>query len=134
MMYPGVFLSLVLHHHPIMLNTLFTPETLLAAQSNMQTVLHEFPAGTTTTPVPGCTIVFNARHDTQLTVDVFVNPATATEMLLTNHYFTFRQVNGRMMSSRLAMYKEQLPVMGEAVHALASAALRVYMDEIFIFE
>ena len=111
--------------------TPFTAETALAAKTVLLEVLHVFPAGATTTPVPGCNIGFTVCSTGYgLSVGGYVDDAAADEFEKTSDYFTFSDSNrGKTVFSKRIMYEESVGDMKKAVRDLIYQQLRVFMEE-----
>ena len=115
-----------------MLDTRFTPETLLAAKTRLQEMLRVFPDGTTTKPVPGCQVTFNitCEHD-ELAAHGIVASAAAEKFKATSNFFSFRPAKdgAGMIFYRRIMFNEQVDAMHTAVYDLVYRQLRVFIEE-----
>ena len=105
-----------------MSQTRLTPATALVAKTAILDMLKAFPAGETNAPAgPGCNIGISLFNGDELTVDGYVTIGAADDYMENNDYFTFGDLDRKMVFSRRVINEEDVQEMKDAILELMCA-------------
>ena len=105
-----------------MSQTRLTPATALVAKTAILDMLKAFPAGATNAPAgPGSKCSISLFNGDELTVDGYVTIGAADDYMENYDYFTFGDLDRKMVFSRRVINEEDVKELKAAVFTLMCA-------------